>query len=894
MPPMPHASPHRASPNRRPSSARGVQAVACLAALVLAVPGPPLDAGDTVEGIGAADRIVVRGATHLDGEALRRALVHDTDVVWSSRPHAARDAFIDLVVHKAALALERAGFAEAQVRADVETSDGVERLVLDVTEGPRFDAGAIRVVGLPDDVGRRLVRFLSESQPPPEAASRPIHLPDGTAATIWVAADGRIVAGERPVWTTGVPAACDAVAMHHVQSEVARFLRQEGHLAVTTPPLMRRTRTRSARPGDRRRPADLSRARSRSGVFDVAIEPAGDDRVDLVVTVHDLPPRATLERIELLAGATPGARTTEAALATYLGIEAGRPVTEADRLVWRDRLRRSGRFLRHDVEFRVDPTDPAAVVARFQLEEYSSATPLAEPASRAEETMLRCHDWIEEAIGSGDELVLELSPAAAAAPAARLIIAPATGLCLAMQPDGDERCGLAVSGSCVSLLPAGGTGRLEVPVPSWLGLTTTLSLSLTREREPDTDAPVFRRQLSCGCGLRSVPVDAAEGGTGPALGLAIEPVAAVALVHEDSPPVRFEGETMVVEVRGATCRFDTASGRPLGVSLAGEGMAGCRLSLERRQAAFAPAVEALREAAGPDVFRGDVPLESVVGFLLSDQVAAACGRIADAAGLDGAVREAWQPRLAAIVAAVRSCRDHGGLTRGDHVLAAASADTATARAAALEIPLEVEPGTPGAAHKALVRHVAAVAWRLTEERCGRDAWPAALVRAGACAMTGDPAVLDELAQFMASDDHGPLAHASAALVVPMPPLAAALARRGQDRLSTVAFHTDCHPLLAAAAAFGLDTCCVSVLRSLDDQTAREIGAAACGDTEILLPLVRPLRAHAEHEEAVHGLQDALDAWWDAALRPLVAKQLAEIASPRTAAATGPEDRQPVK
>jgi hypothetical protein len=212
----------------------------------------------------------------------------------------------------------------------------------------------------------------------------------------------------------------------------------------------------------------------------------------------------------------------------------------------------------------------------------------------------------------------------------------------------------------------------------------------------------------------------------------------------------------------------------------------------------------------------------------------------------------------------------------------------------LLIPRDDEPTTPAAAQKALTRQVAAVVWRLTEEHCGRTSWPAALVRAGACGLVGDPAMLDEMAEFMAADDNGPLAYVSASSLVTVPLVAASLARRGQDRLSTVAFHTDCHPLLAAFGPYGLDDCCVSLLRSVDDDAVREIGRAACGNPDLLLPLVHSLKAHDRHEDAVAGLQDALDVWWDGALRPMVAAKLDAIASLRTATAPSHADEQPLK
>jgi hypothetical protein len=855
---------------------RAVRA-AILAWVIIVMDGTSVALADQVGSLGAADRLVVRGTTQIDAEQLRQPLREDTDVVWLSRPHASRDVFMAAVVRKATLALQRAGFAEAQVHAVVESSDGVERLVLDVVEGPRFEAGKIEVAGLPDEMSARLVRFLSERQPPRDAVPRSINRPDGTTAAIWVAADGRPATLEQPAWNPAGPATCDAVAIHHIHAEVVRFLRDEGYLSVAPPAHDRRVVAK----------------RARRGPVDITLKPTGST-IDLVVAIHDLPPKAVLQRIEL----PPECRTTERELVAYLGLKIGEPVNDRDRLAWRDRLRSSGRFVRHEVEFRGDPTDPGAAVARFSLEEYSAATPLSQPLSREEATMLRFHEWIVEAIGRGDDLVLEGSRPAGDATtgtteSARLIVSPTDGLLLTALPDGDRACGLAVGHTDVSLLPAGGGGRLEVPLSPHAWCLVNVGLSLVRDKPVGKEPPKFRRNLS----LAGSIGNATEGKpAGVAVAMSIEPVACLAFVHEDHPEVCFEEDTMVINAGGAISRFDATSGRPLGLAVAG-----CEVSLQAKPGSLDAAVEELRAAAGPNMFRADAPVVSAVEFLLSGDVAAACGRIADAAGLRGDARSAWEGRLGHVIDLIHRCREEGGFDRCDRMLAtAAVAHASDGRAAGgsdlepLVIPSDEEPTSTAAAQKAVIRHVAAVVWRLTEEHCGRDSWPAALARAGACAMVGDPAVLDELAEFMTSEEHGPLAHVSASSLTTVPLVAASLARRGQERLSTVAFHTDCHPLLVAIGPYGLDVCCVSLMRALDDAAAREIGRAACGDSEILLPLVHALKAHEQHDDAVAGLQDALDAWWDGALRGVVAAKLHSIASPRTAAAPGDQKEQPLK
>ena len=75
----------------------------------------------------------------------------------------------------------------------------------------------------------------------------------------------------------------------------------------------------------------------------------------------------------------------------------------------------------------------------------------------------------------------------------------------------------------------------------------------------------------------------------------------------------------MVEAGGATSRFDTTTGRPLGLSVAG-----CSVSLDARPGVLDVAVEDLRVASGPNMMRSEAPVGSAVEFLLSGEVAAAC------------------------------------------------------------------------------------------------------------------------------------------------------------------------------------------------------------------------------------------------------------------------------
>jgi hypothetical protein len=841
-----------------------------------AIPGSP-PTGATVDALGDRDRIIVRGLETLAPEQLLEPLRRDADVIWLSRPHGDREAFIATVSAKAVAALERAGFAEPRVAAIVATESGSERLVLDVTEGPRFSAGSVEVIGLPDALAARLVEWLVKPRPPIGARPAPrSSVAESTGR--WVSADGFPVEPEQPVWPQAGPAACDPTTLHDAHAAVARFLRDEGYLGIA-PVTTRRSHARPS--GDGRRPRQTTVGDS--AAFEVSLR-RGTGVMDLVVTVRRLPPLARLRGIDIPTAC----RTTEAAVARHLGIESGAPVTERDRIAWRERLRESARFLRHEIEWRVDAEDPSAVVAAFDLEEYRAVPPLGEPLSRAETAALRCRDWLCDAIARGDDLVLDVArPPAEAEATARLVVSPGGGLLLTALPGTSLACGAAVGETVASLMPPGGQGRLDLPLPAECRVSATLSFELGRDKSASGKDAGFRHTVTLGCGL------ATRAGLRSGVGIEsrIEPVACVALVHEKNPQVRFEGELLVIESESTVCRIDERSGRLVGFE--GEGF---RLVVDARPGQYAAEATALREAAGPDRLRADAPVTSVLSFLLSEDVAAACGRLVKAAGFGS--ESGWGTAFTTVdrvAAALKHCLDDGAAARCDGFVVEMAARQPSADVAEpLVIPVEDDPQSTAATRKALMRRLAAFIWRHSEQHCGRDSWPAAVVRAGALGLAGDVAVLDEVTQFMMHEEYGPLAHAVASLLSPVQPVSVALARRGRERLSTVAFRTDCHPLLAAVEPYGLDEVCVAVARAVDDDAVREFGRLVCEDPDVLLPLVRSLRTHDCHDAAVAGLQAALDACWEQGLKSLVSAQLDAVASPRTAVAPGAGEDRPVK
>jgi hypothetical protein len=840
-------------------------------------------AAEPMGGLLLDDRITVRGLSAIDPSELVRALAADDDLLLLSRPHANRKLFLSGVVRKTTLALQHAGFESPKVTAGVETTGegSGEGIVVDVVEGPRSTAAGIEVTGLPADLAGALQRWLQGQRPPVGALPKPIVSADGWEGVRWLDDHGLEVTMEDPLWTRGDPAPLDAPHLKEIRASVAHFLRDEGRFAA-------------AKLVDHRKPtgllaglSGLAAAARPTGALapatvEVAVKPDAGGAV-LAIEVTGLPPASVLRDVRLREGT----RTTKEQLLDALGIELGRPVTEHDRLSWRQKLWRSGRFLRAATT--LEETAPGddghpGLVAVFALDDYTPAPPLCDALSREEEVMLRFGDWLATTLDGGDDIVVTWQrppepgqPAEVGQPAGEAVFSPTDGILVSALPSSADACGMGVSADGLGCFLPRGTGRFEIPLPARGRLTGQISLSLSRKTGEGEQG--YERNLSLGTGYAS----GRKPSTSPfGLSVRVDPVACLALVHEASPTTSWEGDTLVIESADMILRFDGPTGRLLAI----DGKNGGRVGIRTAAGQFAATLDALRAAAGEDRARGDALVTSGIQFFTDTGTAAAFDRTFAAAGLPG-VLGPFQARFGHLVEILRRTGAAGGFTAIDRLLTEAI-DSAEDGGA---LPIPHEKGAPTDPLLEAKKLAAMQAWRTVERTCGRDNTLATLTRIAALGVAHDPAALEEMASFMTSEQAGPIAYLAAAAGAPMPILSVTLARRGQERLSTAAFHADCVPVLALLAARQLDSCAVVMLRAMSDDDARTLGGSIFHDPEFLLPLVRDLRSHSSDAAAAATLPEALDRWWDASLGKTVAAALADKVSPRTAAA--PAD-QPVR
>ena len=858
----------------------------------------------------------VRGLTDLEPQRLAEALVADNDLLILSRPQANRRLFLSAVGRKATLALQHAGFEEAKATASVEGSATGERIVIDVAAGPRVMAAGVEIEGLPDDLAGGLQRWIQGQRPPAGALSETVEGTDGWGGTRWLDENGQPVTMEAPLWTRGQPAVFDLPHLKQIRTAIGRFLRDEGRFSAAVIVEERKPTGLLAGLSNLAAAARLHSAAAGTAAVDVAVKPGPAGAV-LAITVANLPPPAVLEDVRLPTGT----RTTRESLLAALEITPGAPVTEYDRLAWKQRLRMSGRFLRSDVTLEPAADGGNGVTAVFDLEDYTAVGALGTLLTPEEGVMLRFREWLVAALSGGEDLVAAWERApnpgetiTVGQPTGEFILSSNDGMLVSLMPDSGDACGVAVTCDGIGCFLPGQAGRFEIPLPTQGRLTAQVALALAaKDEKGEKAAPGYQRKLTLGVGYasRSKPTAAPF-----AITACIEPAACLAIVHEAEAKTSWEGETLVVAATDLVARFDGPTGRLLVV----ETSTGQRFTIRAAAGDLAATLAALRTGAGEDRARSEALLTSGIDFFTAATTAAAFDRTFAASGLAvgrGSPRErfehvvSWLHRaelsdrsaraeavIAKVVAAETSYPDRflklvdiarrigaaGGFTEADAFLA--NALVAGDGEGPLEIPRE--KGSEGDPLMNAGKLAATAVWRAVEETCGRDCWVASLTRLSALAAARDPATLEELATFMQSEQAGPIAYLTAAAGVPIPVMAASFARRGEETFSTAAFHADCAAPLSLLGHAGLDRSLAVILRTLTDDDAQLLGEMMIGAPGFLLPLVQDQRAQASEAAATAALPASLDRWWEATLGKVVATALHDKVSPRTAAAPADE------
>jgi tetratricopeptide (TPR) repeat protein len=679
-------------------------------------------AAEEVGELGGADRLVVRGLTTIPAESLRDGLLEDPELYWLGLPSADKADYLESLQARSTLALQAAGFAEPRVKVTTERSDdGDDVVVVDVVEGPRLIQGPIRVSGLSDTMAARLITYLQEKQRPIHAEPETIDLPDGTVFTRWRYDTGDVEELINPAWEPGKPVDFSSPDHCGLYACIACFFCCEGFYEV-------------AGVGGEAVAEPLATVREHVDVSLVC----EDGRATLVIDVPRLPPQSRLKAIEL----GDDLRTTSEDLQSFLGITLGQAVTNGDRVTWLAKLRESGRFVSHDVVFRLVP---GGVVARFDLVEYVHGRPLAEPPSPEERGIRRIREWLIGQLHSGRDIRLRAVLADdgnddAQAAEADLVIGSDAGIVAALRLRGDQY-GLAMARGTIGLY--GPTARVEVCEGLQFAPKSNARLFVSVDDE-ETESPRQRSNLTVGAWLttrKNVPQ------------VSIEPVWCAAAANVATS--RMDGETLVLEFEApptdgaegpltSMLRIDPATGQCFGGRLEN-----WSFDVTTGKDMAAELIASLEASSGANVADAERPVAALGAFLIS-----LCESLPPALRgvIDTETLECYQKS---------GDRYAGWIRRGLEKPMASSVESAVASAAAelfslvnrqlsdgpLSIPFgekrasEMVDDLKADSSKFAVRYAAPRILRTLEHRHGRDAWPVAVARITVLLYVGDSDLL---------------------------------------------------------------------------------------------------------------------------------------------------------
>ena len=808
----------------------------------------------------AALEIAVRGVSDPAPERLAEALEGDDDLLRFSTP-ATPDATLGQAVADATrLALQRQGYADPAVSTVVENDAGHRRVVVEVTPGSRLTAREIQITGLSERLAAELEQWLTSPQPPSSATPRIVDA--GNAAAVqWVNDQGRPVRMTPPLWAPGEPAALDPPFVDAVKRMVIRFLREEGHLQA----------------------ADQLKKKSQM-LCKIAVDPGErpDDvaggEATLSLRFDQLPPVATLGKVAIKGSGGVSA----ADLRAFLQLEDGARITEADRRLWEEQLRQSGRFIRHAVTLEPLGAEDGSVKAVVDLVSYPKVTPLGESLSREETVMLRFREWLTAALeGNGIHARWQRPDGT---PVASCLLSAEHGavVMLASQQAGGA---VAVTETGLGVFLGQQRGRFEMPLSAQGQAVVHAALSV--RDTVDTETGDYRHDLSLAASFGSA---ASESEPAAVVTARIEPVACLALVHRkpssggETSDIRWNGDVLEIHSNGGMARFDEETGRLLEIKID-------RLGLVTLEEAgdWGVQMAELREDSGSNAYRQHAPVSSTIQFFASGELGAFAGQVLALIGLDRKASEAARP-WNGLVTAVAAAAADGGFTDIDGLVADYLASESH-RDELPTIPSATGDQPPVDAIMAVLSKLSVKAWVWLDDTCGSEAWPTGLARLANAVLRQDgSASFQEVALFMGSDQAGPVAHLMAASAMPMKPLAASFAMRGQSRAEPAAFARECEPLLSVLKKAGLEQPMVATLRRLDEGQAQSLGEACFGNAEGFGSFVDELQSCPTDQAAEEAVPAALMAWWEASLGKTVSLALEQRGGGRIAGREPSEPR----
>jgi tetratricopeptide (TPR) repeat protein len=466
-----------------------------------------------VESLGNPERLVIEGAATFSAAQIREALFLNSEVFRAADSEAPLRKYLTALRQKVAEGYQVQGFPDASATARIDERFG--RVILHISEGPRYLAGDVRVEGnhrvtaqvIVDAMKSRRVPEKKWRLDPDVSAGEPIQ---------WLNEKGERVGSRDPAWKVDEPAVFHPTTSGMLQLAVERTYEGQGY------------------------PAVVCKA-------EVVRRPEGNV-ADLLITVSDEGEQATVDDIRFAGNE----KNTEEQLRVYLELKAGTPLTFEERARIERKLWNSARFLKWESEWVRAQERPQL---RITLGEYAKAPSVAEPLTAEEEAALRLCGWLRDYQRRDHDLVIECPSVA------RIIVSPLHGIVAAAR--GLDNAPKSPTDFPYRVVTFSGTieiaaldrGRKLCWTPQGVAAIARLGQGMSDDPEP-------KNTTELGIGLRGPPKKPPKTPPPPlSLEMRFTPVAFVGMVRRNTSSI----EEGVLCIRGdqVLMRSDAASGRLL-------------------------------------------------------------------------------------------------------------------------------------------------------------------------------------------------------------------------------------------------------------------------------------------------------------------------------------------